>query len=139
MQMIYIKIMTAERKTKYTQAAAAYIRQVGHATNAQILTELQAAYPDLSATTVHRITVRMVERGELAHAPIAKDNVSRFDHNVAPHDHFHCSSCDRLRDVALPKELFAEIQLKLGDCKLDGNLTVQGSCTNCIKINGEQI
>ena len=131
--MIYISIMIAERTTKYTDAVKTYMRSAKHATNGQILEYLHITYPDLSATTVHRITTRMLERGDLLCAPPTSSKLSRFDFNVKTHDHFQCVNCDRLRDVELPLDLFKVIQDKLGDCKLNGGLTVQGSCAKCLK------
>lgn len=129
--------MVHERTTKYTIAVKAFMERVGHATNQQILSYLQNDYPELSATTIHRITTRMVDRGELMLAPSAKDNVSRFDANLTPHDHFHCTNCDRLRDVELPTSMFDAIQEMMGDCKLNGRLTVQGSCDKCLNHTEE--
>lgn len=125
--------MIIERSTKYTTAVKAYLARVGHATNSQILNHLRQASPELSATTVHRITVRLVARGELAAAPADKDNAARFDINTDPHDHFHCLRCDRLRDVELPAALFDSLQSMMGDCRLNGRLTVQGSCDKCLR------
>ncbi|HEY5667794.1 MAG TPA: transcriptional repressor [Candidatus Saccharimonadales bacterium] len=128
--------MTSERTTKYTAAVAAYMQEVGHASNAQILAHLQRTYPDLTATTVHRITARMLERGDLSSAPTANDNAARFDSNTSPHDHFQCGCCGRLRDVTLPQDVFNAIQAKLGDCKISGRLIIQGACARCIKTKG---
>ena len=109
------------------------MNKVGHASNADILQHLQHTYPELSATTVHRITTRMVERGELNQAPSSLDNVARFDAITKPHDHFRCTSCDRLRDIELPADMFDTIQAMMGDCKLNGRLVVQGSCNKCLQ------
>lgn len=130
--------MLKERTTKYTKAVRSYTQQVGHATNFQILSHLHGDYPELSATTVHRITARMVERGELAVAPAGQENAARFDANIHPHDHFQCLNCDRLRDMELPVEMFEAIQNMMGDCKLSGRLVVQGSCNKCIKYTEEK-
>lgn len=124
--------MVDVRTTKYTQAVTDFLEQAGHATNAQILEHLRHGYPDLSATTVHRITARMLERGELAPAPHALDNSARFDANLEPHDHFHCLDCDQLRDMELPAEMSKLIQNCLGDCQLSGRLNIQGSCAKCL-------
>lgn len=124
--------MVDVRTTKYTQAVADFMKQAGHATNAQILERLHQGYPDLSATTVHRITARMLERGELAAAPPALDNSARFDANLTPHDHFHCLDCDKLRDLQLPEEVANLIQDCVGDCRPTGRLNIQGSCTKCL-------
>jgi Fe2+ or Zn2+ uptake regulation protein len=88
--MIYINSMITERSTRYTQAAMKYMESARHATNGQILDELRHTYPDLSATTVHRITTRMLERGELICALPTTDKLSRFDVNTTQHNHFHC-------------------------------------------------
>ena len=125
--------MTNGRTTKYTEAVKTFIDDVGHATNAQILQHLQATYPDVSATTVHRITARMVERGEIAFAPVTADKSARFDAKTTPHDHFQCTRCDCLRDIKLPPEVCEAIQCQMEDCKCDECLCVQGICKNCIK------
>lgn len=129
--------MQLKRSTKYTSAVKAYMQTVGHATNGQILQYLRQDYPDVSATTVHRITGRMVDRGELSYAPVATDKSARFDVNLQPHDHFQCSRCDRLRDIILPSELFNSIQEMMGECRLNSRLNVQGSCETCIKGEGK--
>lgn len=90
-------------------------------------------YPGLSATTIHRITTRMIGRGELAEAPPAQDNAARFDAMTIPHDHFQCVHCDHLRDIVLPQAVFVAIQEQMGDCKLTGRLTIKGSCNKCIQ------
>lgn len=105
----------------------------GHATNAQILDHLRKKYQGLMPTTVHRITGRLVDRGELILAPVAINNVGRFDANILPHDHFHCLKCDRLRDVELPPRLLKDMQSIVGDCKISGRLTIQGACSECLK------
>ena len=125
--------MSTERMTKYVLAVQEYMHQAGHATNAQILAHLQQAYPELSATTVHRITARMVERGQLDVAPSGSDQSTRFDANTSPHDHFQCRGCDRLRDVDLPASVFEAMQQQIGDCKVSGRLVVQGTCARCME------
>lgn len=124
--------MINERRTKYTQAVKDYLALEGHATNLQILNELHLSYMELSATTIHRITTRLVDRGELSIGPSAMDHSQRFDINLKPHDHFHCTQCDRLRDVVLSAETFKSIQNSVVDCKLNGRLTIQGICNKCI-------
>lgn len=105
-----------------------------HATNLEILEHLQKTYSDVSATTVHRITTRLVERGKLALAPAAKGNVMRFDVNTEPHDHFLCSNCDMLRDTNVASEIRPLIEQSIGDgCSISGNLVVSGLCKKCNK------
>jgi len=123
-----------ERTSKYIVATQALMQRLGHTTNAELLDELRRDYPELSATTVHRITTRMVERGELQLAPSAFHNVMRYDYNVAPHDHFICSRCDKLRDANLDVKIRPLIEQSIGDgCSISGSLTVSGVCKTCQK------
>lgn len=129
--------MMDARTTKYTQAVTDFVKQACHATNAQILAGLRHDYPVLSATTVHRITTRMVDRKELVAAPSTLDGAARFDTNLTPHDHFHCLGCDQLRDIELPRDVFDYLQNCVGDCQPSGRLNIQGSCAKC--LNKEEL
>ena len=124
--------MITTRITKYRQPLINTVRMYDHVTNAEILRALKPIFPELSATTIHRITSRMVERQELRIAPATNDNAMRFDTNLTPHDHFHCIRCDRLKDVIVPREFLKSMQAQLGNCKLSGNITVQGQCSSCL-------
>lgn len=125
---------TQDRTTKYVTAVRALMSHLGHATNNELLGGLRSEYPDLSATTIHRITTRMVERGELQMAPSGQDNSMRFDANLSPHDHFLCERCGLLRDANLGAILRPEIERAIGnDCSISGSLTVSGICKQCHK------
>lgn len=126
-------MQTATRTTKYTQAVQDYIQLKGHATNAEILAHLKHTYPELSATTVHRITARLLERGVIGVAPNAADGSARFDANLEPHDHFACTHCAGLRDVTIDRALLTSLEDELGGCKITGQLLVQGSCSHCAR------
>lgn len=110
------------------------MHSLGHATNYQILEILRQKFPNLSATTVHRITARLSERGELALAPQATDGSLRYDVNTEPHDHFMCSTCGKVRDFNIADKLMPFIQEALGNRELVGRLTITGSCANCNHI-----
>jgi Fur family peroxide stress response transcriptional regulator len=125
--------MVQVRQTKYLSAVAAFMQSVGHASNMQILQHLRQQFPELSATTVHRITTRMVERGELALAPVTPENSQRYDANLAPHDHFECADCGLLRDITITGDMREALQCTLGDCRFTGQLNIRGTCANCLK------
>jgi len=129
--------MLVERQTKYTMAVKDYLRIAGHATNQQIINYLHVMYPEVSATTVHRITSRLVTRKEIAFGPVSKDNYLRFDFNTGPHDHFQCLLCDRLRDLTLPRSMIKSIQNLAGDCQISGRLIIQGTCNKCLLFKEE--
>ncbi len=130
--------MNNQRLTKYTLSVKDYIKQIGHGSNSDILQGLRVKYPKLSPTTIHRITSRMVDRRELALGPNTKDNRIRLDANLSLHDHFLCSSCDRLKDIKIPLNMFNSLQQLIDDCQIDGQLIIQGTCSNCLK-NKEKI
>lgn len=123
-----------DRTTKYTTAVRAIITALGHATNNEIHTTLLTRFPDVSATTVHRITSRLLERGELQLAPTGRENMLRYDNNTQPHDHFMCEKCGLLRDAQLGDRIRPYIEEAIGsDCSISGSLTVTGICKKCYK------
>jgi Fur family transcriptional regulator, peroxide stress response regulator len=123
--------MHTARNTKYTVALIDHLRLVGHATNNQLLISLRSNNPDLSATTVHRITARLSQRGEIALAPKDKNGNLRYDANVEPHHHFYCECCEAIRDVDLDDSVLRSIENSLGGCRLSGQLLINGRCGKC--------
>jgi Fe2+ or Zn2+ uptake regulation protein len=131
--MIYNKAMI-ERSTQYVEDVENYLKQRGHSSNIEILENLQKKHTHISATTVHRITTRLVERGRLALAPVAKGSAMRFDANTEAHDHFLCSNCDMLRDTNVADEIRPILEQSIGDgCSISGNLVITGICKKCNK------
>ena len=123
---------TSDRTTKYVTAVRDILHASGHATHTEILAHLRDVYPDVSATTVHRVTARLLERGEIRLAPPSADNAMRFDANSAPHDHFLCTSCTMLRDTLFGQEIRTAIEQTISDgCSISGNLVVSGMCKKC--------
>ena len=125
--------MLKTRQTKYTKAVEKYFIKYNHTSNHQALDYLKDWYPNLTATTVHRITERMVKNHGLKLAPLTINQVKRFDSNLTIHDHFHCRNCDSLRDINLPNHIIKELETLLNGCRLNGSLTISGVCQKCIK------
>ncbi len=121
------------RVTKYVSLVQSHLKKVNHATNNQILKALREEYPNLTPTTVHRITDRLVKINKIKLAPSTDSNSMRFDSNLISHDHFNCKKCDRLRDVIIPKNILKSLQSLLPDCQLNGELTIIGTCGECLK------
>lgn len=125
--------MIVFRNTKYTKDVMNVISKFGHITNSQILDILQRKYPDLSATTVHRITTRLLERGQIAKAPSDLSGAVRFDSNLLGHDHFICSCCGDIKDIDVLIYVQKAICRNLKDCRVTGRLAVYGNCNKCLK------
>ena len=124
--------MLASRETKYSTAIMLQLEKLGHATNSEMLTALRSTYPDLSATTVHRATTRLHERGKIREAPADRQGAMRYDFNTAPHDHFICTNCGNLKDIDIAENFIPIISKALGGCKVTGRLVIHGSCENCL-------
>lgn len=120
-----------QRQTKYCTAIEAVLAKCGHASNAELLTELKKMFPDVSATTVHRATARLSSRGVIAHAPAAHDGSMRYDFNTAPHDHFLCTNCGVLKDTDVKDKVIPILESSIGDCSISGRLTISGICKTC--------
>lgn len=126
--------VVASRQTKYTEAVLEALAIYKHATNDQILGIVRQIYPEVSATTVHRVTVRLKERGIIGSAPKTVDASERYDVDPTPHHHFMCTRCDRLCSVPENEQSRKAVEL-LGSmskrCKFAGTVTLQGVCEDC--------
>lgn len=128
---------TVRRHSKYTDAVKRSLIYFGHATNAQLCDDLRGSYPHLSDTTVHRITQRLYEDGEIGFATLNRWGAMVYDSTTAPHDHFYCEGCDSLRDFSLPIACRSSIHQAIGSCKLSSSLKVTGTCQQCLLDNKE--
>lgn len=120
------------RETKYSRAVMEVLGSCGHATNSELQSLLAKNFPDISSTTVHRSTARLLERGLLAQAPPTSDGSMRYDANMRPHDHFICTSCGGLRDIDVADAVVPLVSSALGGCKITGRLVIHGSCKKCL-------
>lgn len=119
------------RDTKYHVAIKKAFEAIDHPTNKQLLQHLQKEFPDLSATTVHRITARMVAQGKIGIAPNNKHGSTRYDINTDEHDHFGCQSCDRLCDANIRDKVMSVIKADMKECSIPGPIFLAGICENC--------
>jgi len=124
-------IAARQRQTKYCQAIELTLQQLGHATNAELLSALKADFPDVSATTIHRATARLALRGIIGVAPADTDGAMRYDANTAPHDHFLCTGCGLLRDTNVKDKLVPILEASIDGCTISGQLTISGTCKRC--------
>lgn len=129
------------RQTKYATAVYETLQELKHATNVQILESVQVLYPEVSATTIHRVTTRLKSRGVIGCAPKPTNGSERYDITPEPHHHFMCVDCSGICDVSETKEARRVIeQLKdlSGECAFAGTLTLRGICKRCVKKEEEE-
>lgn len=127
---------TASRQTKYVTAVYDALKELKHATNLEILESIKETYPEVSATTVHRVTVRLKQRGLIGCAPKPANGSERYDITTEPHHHFMCGTCSRVCDVPTTEAASRVIQQlkELSDeCALAGTMTLGGVCKTCKK------
>lgn len=120
------------RHTKYSRSVLEIMKDLAHATNTELTHVLVNHFPEISDTTVHRVTARLCEDGLLTLAPHARDGSMRYDVNTSTHDHFACSQCDGLRDIYLNEDYREEISRQLDGCLISGSVTISGTCTHCM-------
>lgn len=122
---------THTRQTKYCTEIETIVKKMGHASNAQIHSELLRLYPDVSATTVHRATARLASRNELGIAPVDTSGAMRYDANIEPHDHFACTHCGMLRDVDIADKIKPLLAAAIEGCGVSSRMTISGTCKHC--------
>jgi Fur family peroxide stress response transcriptional regulator len=123
--------MPTTRTTKYTQAVREYMSRVGHATNLDIQRELQKTYPELSATTIHRITARLYEQKLLQLVPFEPGGSMHYDANLGLHDHFYCTRCKTIKDLTIPRDIFESLGTIAEGNIITERLAIMGTCSQC--------
>jgi len=121
-----------QRQTKYCLAIKQRLKSMGHATNAELLSDLRKEFPELSATTIHRATARLESRGCITIAPSCCDGSMRYDANIEPHDHFQCTMCGLIKDVNVKNKVIPVLESNISNCIISGQLLINGKCNNCI-------
>lgn len=125
---------TTGRQTKYATAVYAALEKAKHATNAQILESVRQRYPEVSATTIHRVTHRLKERGIIGCAPKPTNGSERYDIKPSPHHHFMCITCSGICDVPeteQARQVIEQLKELSGECAIAGTLTLRGVCKKC--------
>ncbi|MGN1246143.1 MAG: Fur family transcriptional regulator [Muribaculaceae bacterium] len=99
-----------------------------------IYTELLPKMPTLSRTTIYNTLELFREKGAIRILNL-DNKTTRYDGNTAEHAHFVCRRCNRIYDVVIPDEIYAQLN-KLPDHlveQTDVNFT--GVCAECLGPN----
>lgn len=119
--------------TLQTEAVLAALRERGHATNLELHAALATTLPQLSLQSLHRITARLLERGEVGVGPSDGRNIV-LDARFTPHDHFVCTSCGGIIDLELPDSVIAVVQEQLGKNLVRDGIVMRGRCESCAAL-----
>lgn len=128
--MYSARMISKIRMTPQTTAVLSISRKLGHGTNQTILAEVRKSMPYLTATTVHRITNRLINNNFLAFGPEI-NGVRLIDANTTEHDHFICSGCNGIKDINIKKSTKLSIKKEAGIKKAPKTLTIYGDCETC--------
>lgn len=118
------------KNTPQTKQVLESLKALGHATNSELLEAVRTQLPDITITSVHRITSRLVQEDMAGLAPV-RDGVTVIDCRPEPHHHFVCRDCYKVKDIELPSNMIATIQAQLPREIINGGLAVYGSCKDC--------
>jgi len=118
------------RSTPQQRAVIDALERRGHASNLELLGAVQARFPDLTITSIHRMTKRLIAIGRLGRGPTV-DGIALIDANATPHDHFICSGCNAIRDLLVTDAVYDGIQREIGEDIVRRGLVITGLCTPC--------
>ncbi len=106
-------------------------RTTSHPRGDELYAIVRSRLPRVSLATVYRNLERLREAG--AALPIYCGDFTRYDGNVAPHDHFLCRSCRRVWDfTAGCGEERPPVAKGDGGFQVDGSYTIfYGLCPQC--------
>ena len=104
-----------------------------HPTAERIYSDLKEAFPNLSLATVYRNCNRLCESGQVIRLT-TNGKTDHFDADTSDHQHFVCTTCDRVYDLyfRLPEGL-VEQQLEEGFQISTCQFYAFGTCRMCKK------
>ena len=105
-----------------------------HPTAQDVYREVLEAFPRISVGTVYRNLMQLADAGEIRLVDVG-DGTSRFDCNADDHQHFKCTECGQIFDVASiePQALEDALGASVPGMPSSFALTVYGVCDECLK------
>lgn len=119
------------RNTPQQRAVIEALEILRHATNLELLRAVRPQFPELTVTSIHRMTNRLITLGVLGRGP-SLDGSVLIDANPAPHDHFICNGCGAIRDLTISDAVYEEVQREIGEDVVRRGLTMVGVCKPCL-------
>lgn len=88
-----------ERQTKQKQIIYEALKTLDHPTATEVYAYVHGEYPTVSRATVFRVLGGFAGSGRALELRAAGNEV-RYDYNVQPHYHAHCTECGKVADVS---------------------------------------
>ncbi len=103
-----------------------------HLTAEEIFLQAKKQLPKLALGTVYRNLGLMVESGEILLVTIP-DQPNHYDKTTFEHDHFRCTTCNRLFDM--PQfNMMEALSKELGMDVTGYHLSAEGLCVKCREL-----
>src|SRR3990172_7925698 len=118
--------VTAQRLAVYTVLA----EDPSHPTAESVYALVQPRMSSLSRATVYRI-LESLEREKLIRRVSTTAGGTRFDANLAPHQHLVCRVCGRIADFSAPWLARKAVHAVPGFVVEDLDIRIVGRCTGC--------
>ena len=122
------------RNTKQRTVILEILRKSGcHPTAEAIYQEARKVLPNISLGTVYRNLNFLREQGMVQEIRTNSESSSLFERKCTPHAHFHCTKCQSVFDIPLPKCLEELEWQEKSDISMVNSLDlhVMGSCRGC--------
>lgn len=106
-----------------------------HPTAEEIYSAIALQHPTISRGTVYRNLNLLVEQGAVRRVTHLKNAADRFDFELKPHYHFHCSGCNKVFDADLPyqNDFLAQVPNPQGFSFEAYEIVFTGYCAACQK------
>lgn len=122
------------RMTPQRQAVLDVLRATtDHPTAAEVYARVRGKVPGIGAATVYRTLALLVAHGQALELTLGDGAATRYDGNVARHDHLVCDTCGRAADVSatLPRDELAALARERGFEITGYHLQIHGRCAAC--------
>lgn len=125
-----------ERQTKQKQIIYDVLTMLDHPTATEVYNYVHEHYPTVSRATVFRVLGGFVAGGKALELKVARDEV-RYDYNVVPHYHAHCTKCGKVADVEVEQAQLQGIRATgLHGFEVRGySVEFFGTCASCKEIS----
>lgn len=121
-----------ERQTKQKQIIYEALQTLDHPTATEVYGYVHGLYPTVSRATVFRVLGGFAGNGRALELRAAGNEV-RYDYNVEPHYHAHCTECGRVADVKAEGISKTGMRVEaMGDFEVSGySIEFFGRCGTC--------
>ena len=121
-----------ERQTKQKQVIYEALKTLDHPTATEVYGYMHGLYPSVSRATVFRVLSGFAGNKKALELRAAGDEV-RYDYNVMPHYHAHCTKCGRVADMQMKSVVLGDIQASaMNGFEVQGySIEFFGVCERC--------